>query len=208
THINQEWIPFIFYLLSFGFTARALRHHLALRNPGVLPESGATRLAGSEDEAPITKQPLGTNKYTIYALLFLIAGVFPTEYFVSIEPIRFLFIWVILAEQVDGFKQRFIASLKHWIPYFLIWLANAIWLAYFYTIGGYASYEVEVAQEPLTLVQVLSTIAEAIWKAGFYIWAQVLVLTSRAITAPTTLATFALIIVSFVLLLIFLRKLN
>ncbi|HVF24768.1 MAG TPA: hypothetical protein VNA23_02705, partial [Anaerolineales bacterium] len=23
THINQEWIPFIFYLLSFGFTARA-----------------------------------------------------------------------------------------------------------------------------------------------------------------------------------------
>jgi hypothetical protein len=26
THINQEWIPFIFYLLSFGFTARALRN--------------------------------------------------------------------------------------------------------------------------------------------------------------------------------------
>ncbi len=25
THVNQEWIPFIFYLLSFGFTARALR---------------------------------------------------------------------------------------------------------------------------------------------------------------------------------------
>ena len=24
THINQEWIPFIFYLLSFGFTARGM----------------------------------------------------------------------------------------------------------------------------------------------------------------------------------------
>src|SRR5512138_1406353 len=30
THINQEWIPFIFYLLSFGFTARALRARFAL----------------------------------------------------------------------------------------------------------------------------------------------------------------------------------
>src|SRR5512147_915745 len=66
THINQEWIPFIFYLLSFGFTARALRN------------------------------PDKFNSSTIYALLLLIAGVFPTEYFVSMEPVRFLFIWVIL----------------------------------------------------------------------------------------------------------------
>src|SRR4026208_1193275 len=64
THINQEWIPFIFYLLSFGFTARALRN------------------------------PDRFNSNTIYALLLLIAGVFPTEYFVSMEPLRFLFIWV------------------------------------------------------------------------------------------------------------------
>ena len=28
THINQEWIPLLFYLVSFGLTARALR------NPG------------------------------------------------------------------------------------------------------------------------------------------------------------------------------
>ncbi len=30
THINQEWIPFIFYLLSFGFTARALRNQYVI----------------------------------------------------------------------------------------------------------------------------------------------------------------------------------
>src|SRR5689334_905405 len=61
THINQEWIPFIFYLLSFGFTARALRN------------------------------PSRFNSNTLYALLTLLAGVFPTEYFVSMEPLRFLF---------------------------------------------------------------------------------------------------------------------
>jgi hypothetical protein len=178
THINQEWIPFIFYLLSFGFTARALRN------------------------------PVKFAANTMYALLFLMAGVFPTEYFVSIEPLRFLFIWIIVAEQINGLKQRLVESFKRWIPYFLIWMANAAWLAYFYTIGGYASYEVEVVSEPVTLVQIFLTFGEALWKAGFYIWAQILVLASKAITAPTTLVTMALIIFTLVILLFCFGRLN
>ncbi|HEY3473565.1 MAG TPA: hypothetical protein VGK56_03090, partial [Anaerolineales bacterium] len=178
THINQEWIPYIFYLLSFGFTARALR------------------------------KPDRFTRNTLYAVLFLIAGVFPTEYFVSIEPMRFLFIWVILSEQVNGFSRRFVESFRRWIPYLLIWLANGAWLAYFYTVGGYASYEVEVVQEPLTFMRLITTVGETIWKAGFYIWGQILVLASRTLVAPTTLVTFALILVAFVFLLFYLRKLN
>jgi len=178
THINQEWIPFIFYLLSFGFTARALRH------------------------------PNKFKSNTIYALLLLIAGVFPTEYFVSIEPMRFLFIWVILSEEVNGFWQRFFQALKKWIPYLLIWLANAAWLAYFYTIGGYESYDVEIVREPLTILRIFSTIGEAIWKAGFYVWAQVLVLISRTIIAPTNLATLASICLAFILILFYFTKLD
>ena len=196
THINQEWIPFIFYLLSFGFTARALRSALAL--------SGGVAIV----EAQSTKQSLGTNNNTILALLFLILGVFPTEYFVSIEPMRFLFIWVIVSERTNKFWQRLIHSFKVWLPYLLIWLANAAWLAYFYTIGGYESYEVEVINEPLSLIRMISTIGETIWKVGFYIWAQILVLSSRALTTPTTRATFAVISFSFVLILIYFRKLN
>jgi hypothetical protein len=200
THINQEWIPLIFYLLSFGFTAKTLRSSLA--------QSGGTVSFRPTVETPITQRHPITSKHTIFALLLLAAGVFPTEYFVSIEPMRFLFIWVIISEEVHGFRQRSIETLKRWWPYLLIWLANGAWLAYFYTIGGYASYEVEVVNEPLTVVSVLSTIGDAIWKAGFYIWAQILVLASRAVTAPTTLATFILILVSFVFIFFYLKKLN
>ncbi|RPJ26257.1 MAG: hypothetical protein EHM33_12215 [Chloroflexi bacterium] len=179
THINQEWIPFIFYLLSFGFTARALR------NPDKFVSN------------------------TLYALLLLIAGVFPTEYFVSIEPMRFLFIWVMISEQVNGLGQRFIESLKRWLPYLFIWLANGAWLAYFYTIGGYDSlYDVEVIKEPLTLLRILSTMGEALWKAGVYVWVQVLVLASKALTAPTTLLTFGLIAIAFILIVFYLKRLN
>jgi hypothetical protein len=170
THINQEWIPFIFYLLSFGFTARALRNPSEFRSNSV------------------------------YAVLLLFAGVFPTEYFVSIEPLRFFFIWVILSEQINGFKQRFTQTLKYWLPYLFIWLANAGWLAYFYAIGTYDSYDVEVVKEPLTILYLFYSIVEAIWKAGFYIWGQVIVLIARNITAPTSLFTLILILFFFFLL--------
>jgi len=186
THINQEWIPFIFYLLSFGFTAKALRN--------------------SDVVASEAKQSPRSRNDTIFALLFLIAGVFPTEYFVSIEPMRFFFIWVILSEEVPGFRQRLIQTLRRWWPYLLIWLANAAWLAYFYTFGGYDSYDVEVIKQPLTIMRIFSTIVEAIWKAGGYVWLQVLVLASKAIAAPTNLATFALIGLTFILIVFYLTK--
>jgi len=178
THINQEWIPFIFYLLSFGFTARALRN---------------------------------SNKFisnTIYALLLLIAGVFPTEYFIGLEPLRFLFIWIIISEEIDGFAQKLIEILKRWASYLLIWLANAVWLAYFYTVGTYDSYDVEVVAEPLTILHAFSVIIEAIWKAGFYVWGQVIALAAKTITAPTTLITLGLITITIIFFVFYLAKLD
>ncbi|HSB01123.1 MAG TPA: hypothetical protein VLE49_10765, partial [Anaerolineales bacterium] len=86
--------------------------------------------------------------------------------------------------------------------------ANGAWLAYFYTAGGYDSYDVEVVKQPLTLLRIVSTGGEAIWKAGLYVWAQVLVLASRTLTAPTTLATLGLIALAFILVVLYLRKLN
>src|SRR5688572_14987513 len=158
THINQEWIPFIFYLLSFGFTGRSLRNHpvVARRPEGLTKQSPLTGdretldlLSKSPDahrpreqvpgSAGVAAWHLGATRNdilnTIYALLLFMAGVFPTEYFIGLEPLRFLFIWVILSEEVHGFWQRLAQTLKHWWPYLLIWLGNAAWLAYFYTLG-------------------------------------------------------------------------
>jgi hypothetical protein len=138
----------------------------------------------------------------------LVAGVFPTEYFIGLEPLRFLFIWVIVSEEVNEFSQRLIQTLKRWAPYLLIWLANAAWLAYFYTIGTYDSYDVEVVREPLTIQYLFSAIIEAIWKTGFYVWGQVVVLTAKTIGAPTTLATLGLIAISFIFFFFYISKLE
>lgn len=176
THVNQEWIPFVFYLLSFGFTA------LALRSP---------------------------NKFltnTFVALLFLLVGVFPTEYFISLEPLRFFFIWVIISEKSQEGRERFAQSLRLWFPYMLVWLGNVAWLAYFYTIGTYDSYGVAGVNNSVTITQILSTIGEAMWKGGVYAWVQILVLVAKSWTSPTSLLTLALIIIVFIYFLFYLKK--
>ena len=67
THVNQELIPLLGYILSFGVTAWALR--------------------SKEKFLPLT----------LLALLLMFLGLFTTEYFIGFEAIRFLLIWVALA---------------------------------------------------------------------------------------------------------------
>ncbi len=193
THINQEWIPFIFYLLSFGFTARALR------SPNVI--------AGNAKGAT-NQSPRSYILYTFFALLFLLFGLFPTEYFIGLEPLRFLFIWLIVSEQTQGFRARLLQSLKNWWPYLLIWLADAIWLVYYYKSGAYVSYDVTAAQGAPALGDAFGVFGDALWKAGLYVWGQVLVLTAQSLSAPTSLLTLALIATIFLLSSLFLLRLE
>ena len=176
THINQEWIPFLFYLASFGCTARALR------NPDKFLSN------------------------TLAALLLLLAGVFPTEYFIGLEPLRFFFIWVILSERVSERKPRLVQTLKYWLPYLICWLGNIAWLAYFYTIGTYDSYGVSVVENPLTIRQVFVAMGEAIWKGGFYAWVQIIALVSKSLATPTAMLALGLIAFSFIFFTFYLTK--
>jgi hypothetical protein len=177
THINQEWIPFLFYILSFGFTARAFR------------------------------RPEKSRRYTWMALICLVLGVFPTEYFATQEPLRFLFLWVLVAEETAGFWPRIRRILKLWWPYLLVWFGNASWLVYYYKFGAYASYGVSSAGQISPLGFILA-MADALWKAGFHSWGQVLVLAARSFSNPSTLLTLGMIAFSFALMAFYLRNLE
>ncbi len=171
THINQELIPFIFYLLSFGFTFKALR----------------------------AEKPAG---YLTIALLLQICGIFPTEYFFGIEGLRFLLLFSVFE---GGIIQRFTKTLRTWFPYLLIWILNAAWLIYYYRFGAYASYAI-TATQTFTALNFLQDSLDSIWKAGFYVWIQVLALILKSPTAPASLLTFGLILLSFAFLLPYLKN--
>jgi hypothetical protein len=173
THINQELIPFIFYLLSIGFTFKALR----------------------------AEKPTA---YIIIALLLQICGIFPTEYFFGIEGLRFLFLFFFFQ---GGLTERFTKTLKTWAPYLLIWILNAAWLIYYYKFGEYASYTLSGAQS-LTVLSFLQEALDALWKAGFYIWIQVLALTFTSLTAPASLLTLGLVALSMAFLTPYLKTIT
>ncbi|GAB4572691.1 MAG: hypothetical protein Fur0017_24860 [Anaerolineales bacterium] len=170
THINQELIPFLFYLLSFGYTFKALR---------------------SQKKTD-----------TIIAVLLQICGIFPTEYFFGIEGIRFFLLFFFFNSSL---LERITKTFKAWLPYLLIWALNAAWLFYYYKFGPYQSYEVAAAQSP-NFIYFLTQALDALWKAGFYIWAQVLVLTFSSLPAPASLLTLGLIAISFIFLARFLLR--
>jgi hypothetical protein len=177
THINQEWIPLLFYILSFGFTAKAFR------------------------------EPEKSGRFTGLALIFLVLGVFPTEYFATQEPLRSLFLWALVSEGTNGFWPRIRRIFKLWWPYLLIWLGNAAWLVYYYQFGAYASYSVSVAGQISPLGFIFS-VGDALWKAGLYSWGQILVLAARSLSNPSTILSLGIILVSFVLIALYFRKLE
>jgi len=163
THINQELIPFIFYVFSFGYTFKALR----------------------------AERPL---PYIVIALLLQICGIFPTEYFFGMEGMRALFLFFLFG---GNFLSRVRETLKHWWPYLVVWILNALWLIYYYKFGPYNSYEVTSVNNA-TPLSLLMDVLDTLWKACLYIWVQVLVLVSTHLTAPSSLLTLALIVVFFI----------
>ena len=166
THINQELIPFIFYLLSFGISARAIR---------------------SKSPAPLVA----------LALLFQFIGLFPTEYFFGLEPLRFLLIWSML-DDTKPF-QRVQRAIQHWFPYLALWLVNGAWLFTLYSSDAYISYGLAGSAD-LSPAGLLTAFFDSVLKAGLYVWLQVLVLAGIALPSPTSLITLALAALCFALI--------
>ncbi|MBF8256412.1 MAG: hypothetical protein HW375_1319, partial [Anaerolineales bacterium] len=102
--------------------------------------------------------------------------------------------------------ERFTKTLKKWWPYLIIWIVNAAWLIYYYKFGPYNSYEVTAAQS-LSALSFLREALDALWKAGFYIWIQILALTFTSLPAPASLLTLGLILLSFAFLSPYLKNL-
>jgi hypothetical protein len=180
THINQEWIPLIAYLLSLGLGIQAAR----MRRPMLFVVT------------------------TTAAVVLEVVGLFPTEYFIGLEPLRLMFLWLVAGEFTRGFWKRLTRSLGFWWPYLIVWLANAFWLARYYGSGAYVSYDLTATAAPPQLSQAATMFADALWKAGLYVWVQILVLLGGAIRTPTSLGTLGLIAVSFLLAVLYLRQLT
>jgi len=159
----------------------------------------------------LTAQAIRTQQKqkTLIALMLLFWGLFPTEYFVSIEPLRFLMIFFILSEEKSKLWTRAKESAKRWLPYLMLWLANAVWLAYYYTWGSYNSYSAGASQKSASVfADLLLGIWDLLYKSLWMIWTQFIPHFLDSPTAPTSILGLALVLFTFTLLSIYLQKLD
>jgi len=98
THVNQELISLIGFLLSLGFMAKAVQ----------------TRPTSS--------------KFTLIAIIFAFLGLYPTEYFFGLELLRPFILWFMFREKHPNGRTTLIKTFLAWLPYLVLWLSNALFL--------------------------------------------------------------------------------
>ncbi|MBN2387046.1 MAG: hypothetical protein JXB85_08495 [Anaerolineales bacterium] len=182
THTNQEWIPLIAYLFSFGLTA------MALRDP-----SRATR-------------------WTVGAVLLGAFGLITTEYFFGYEVLRLLIIWFILP--AEAFRKKIIQVLKADWPYLLVWLANAVFLFFFYRSRFYGSYQTDslmnnFQQSPLAIAEMLKQeVLNTFTLSAFSAWTQTITIFNQPVRSATFWLAGGLTVLAFAGILFYLRRLD
>jgi len=165
THVNQELIPLIFLLSSFLLTIKILRN----------------------ENSP---------KYLIaLAILLQILGLFSTEYFFGLEIVRFCFIFVIFAETIQNRKDLIQKSFTVWLPYFIVWIANAIWTYSYHQSSDYASYDIDLAStlSPLALMNEFITTLSL---SGFVSWLNAFNIVSSIDGSATQIIAFIIFIIA------------
>lgn len=165
THINQELIPLLFLFASFIVTVNLLRN-----NKRSIP-------------------------LTALAILLQVIGLFSTEYFFGLEILRFFFILVIFAETISEKKELLKKTLLQWLPYLLVWIANAAWTYFYHQSDAYNSYEISILAmlSPLALVNEFITTLSL---SGFISWLGTFNIFSIVDGSATQIIAFVVLIVA------------
>jgi hypothetical protein len=141
THINQELIPLLWLIASFGVTAWALRNERHKKS------------------------------LTILALVLQTMGLFSTEYFFGLEIFRFFLIAVIAAETLTVRKEVLRKAVVQWLPYLILWILNAVWTYAYHRSTAYNSYEINaISKLSLTPFAIANEILTTISLSGFVSW--------------------------------------
>jgi hypothetical protein len=141
THVNQELIPLLFLLSSFLVTVWALRN-------------------GYHNK-----------RLTALAITLQAVGLFSTEYFFGLEILRFFFLLAIFAETITNRKELLQKTGIQWLPYFAVWILNALWTYSYHKSTAYDSYDVSVlSSSNLSPLAIGNEIITTFTLSGFTAW--------------------------------------
>jgi hypothetical protein len=172
THVNQEMISLLCYLLSLGFMVKAVR-----------------------------SQPASL-KYSLIALLLTFVGLYPTEYFFGLELLRPFILWFVLREKFSVQRTSITKTMRAWFPYLLLWISNAVFLYLYHNSPYYNSYGLNIVSFSGSsfitfFIKTVEDFVQTIVTTGYSAWANTISLLTKPLSQSTTWMTLGLIAVSF-----------
>ena len=151
-------------------------------------------------------------RWIVYALITQFIGLATTEYFLGMEFLRTLIIWIVTIQPVQPLHKHFISTMKHWGMYIPIWLIAGIGQYLYHNSSAYGGHSLGVDLIEKGIPHLTSSwfgdIIPTLRVAAFDAWIQTFNLITSVLSSLTDWLTLGLIIVSFIGLVLYLRHLQ
>lgn len=181
THVNQELIPLLAYILSFGTTAWALRNR--------------------EKFVPLT----------LLSLVLMVLGLFTTEYFIGLEISRLMLVWVMLTgEDVRQRSLAAIKIWFPYLLVWLVnasWLAY-YYRAGGYHSYGMQGFKLLGSGPTQVFFGILNELIHTVSTAGLGAWLQIFGIFTQPVESASFWLSIGLGVVLFVGIVFYLSKLD
>ncbi len=110
--------------------------------------------------------------WTIAGLLAYTLCMFSTEYYVGLDLIRPLLIWLVLGESIQHQRARLTGTLRHWLPYLLVLFAFLAWRVLIFKFPTYQPGLVEDLTIAPTFAgfHLLARLIQDVFTTGWLAW--------------------------------------
>ncbi len=140
---------------------------------------------------------------TALGMLFAGLNLWMMEYFYTLELVRpFILYGLERADPAIDWRARLGRTLRHWLPYMLVFIANALWRTFVFNNQIYRpSLLGQLKAAPIAAsISLLKAIAVDLYTVSVSAWGQVLALPDSASAGPRTLLFAGIVAVAVALL--------
>ncbi len=133
---------------------------------------------------------------TIPALIFSALNLWMMEYFFVLELIRPFVIWTSLEEESLPMRERFIRTLKLWMPYLAVFTLAVLSRIFIFNNTIYKfNLKEEFIKAPLdTVLLLISNVFSSLWNVTVAAWAQAFQLPNPVVDGPLTIGIYVSIV--------------
>jgi hypothetical protein len=149
--------------------------------------------------------------YTVLALISFTFCTFSTEYYVGMELIRPLILFILIGRNIKGIKPRLFETAKQWLPYLVIMAIFLFWRVF---IFGFPTYHPALIEKTSSgylskITYLIYRILFDIYQAGWLTWLQAFHFpTLKDFEASSMVFSWVVSVVAGILAFIYLLKLN